>query len=113
MGSINLVCAGIESYQSTTAFALTDAASGGSAQDSIDATVGSQKEALGTDSSVLSIFDTYLTAMKKWATAIDKYQLEKQSENLTAAREELENEINGLASQCEANGWKFVDGWRA
>ena len=112
IGSINLVCAGVESYQSTTAFALTDAASGGSAQDSIDATLGTQKEALGTDSSVLFIFETYLTALKKWAVAVDEYQLEKQRENLVAAREELENQINGLASQCEANGWKFEDGWR-
>lgn len=113
IGSVNMVCAGVESYRSTKTFALMEAAEGGSAQDSIDATLGTQREAIGEDNSVLSIFDEYLSAMKKWAMAVDQYQLEKQTENLSTASEELENQINVLASQCEAKGWKFEDGWRS
>jgi len=112
LGSVNMVCAGVESYRSTKTFALMDAADGGSAQDSIEATLATQREVLGEDNLALSIFDKYLSAMKKWAMAVDQYQLEKKSENLSAASEELENQINGLASECEAKGWKFEDGWR-
>ena len=113
IASVNMVCAGVESYQSTKTFALMDAAEGESAQDSIDVTLGTQREAIGEENSVLSIFDEYLSAMRKWAMAVDQYQLEKQTENLSTASEELENQIDVLASQCEAKGWNFEDGWRS
>jgi hypothetical protein len=108
-----MACASVESYRSKTTFALMDAANGGSAQDSIDVTLGGQRELLSEDSSVLSIFDKYLGAMNKWATAADHYQQDKKAENLSAADVELENQINVLASECEAKGWKFEDGWRS
>lgn len=111
-GSTNLVCASIESYLSTKALSLLDAAQGGTATEAIDAMVGTQVEVIELGSISRDLFDTYLSAMNKWAAAVDEYQISKQSEPLTAAALELESEIDSLAPKCESNGWRFESGWR-
>lgn len=111
-GSTNLVCASIESYQSTKALALVDAAQGGSATESIDVMIGGQAVNLDSGSTAKAIFDSYLNAMKKWAGAVDQYQLVKRSASLTEAAIQLESQIDLLVPKCESKGWRFESGWR-
>ncbi len=111
-GSTNLVCASIESYLSSKALALVDAAKGGSAADSIDTTIGTLKEVIKSDATSIELYDSYLSAMKKWADAVDQYQMDKQSASLTDAAIELESQIDLIAPKCESKGWRFESGWR-
>jgi hypothetical protein len=111
-GGVKLACAGVENYQTKTALAMVDAASGGSAVDTIDTIIGGQKEIIGTESIATSIFDSYFGAMKQWASAVDISQVFHQKEKLAEARTQLEGAIDTLAPKCEANGWRFEKGWR-
>lgn len=113
VGSDSMICASIAGYQSTTALALVDAAQGGSARDYVETLVGGYEDVIGSNSSTVAIFESYLNAMKDWATAVDIYQLDGQSANLTDASKTLENEIDLLVPQCESKGWDFESGWRS
>jgi hypothetical protein len=110
--STNLVCASIESYLSTKALALVDAARGGSARESVDVMVGGQLEVIDSGSTSKELFDSYLSAMSKWAGAVDQYQIDKQAASLTEAAMELESRIDALVPTCESKGWRFESGWR-
>ena len=111
-GSTNLVCASIESYLRDKAIALVDAAQGGSATESVDATIGTLREVIKSDTNSIALFDSYLSAMKEWAATVDQYQVTKQADALTAAATELESQIDSLAPKCTSSGWKFESGWR-
>ncbi len=108
----NLVCASMESYLSTKALALADAAQGGSATEFIEAVIGGELEVVKSDTNSTALFETYLSAMRKWASAVDQYKVTGQSEALTAAAVELEKEIDVLAPKCTSRGWRFESGWR-
>jgi hypothetical protein len=92
--------------------ALVDAAQGGSATESVDATIGTLREVIKSDSNSIALFDSYLSAMNKWAAAVDQYQVTKQSDPLTVAATELESQIDLLVPKCTSSGWKFESGWR-
>ena len=111
-GSTNLVCASIESYLSTKALALVDAAQGGSAVDSVNGTIGGLKEVIKDDTTSIALLDSYLGAMTKWAVAVNQYRLDQQSASLTEAATKLESQIDLLAPKCESKGWRFESGWR-
>ena len=111
LASTNLICASVESYQSTKSLALVEAAKGGSALESINSTIGGLKEGINPDS--IAFFNSYLNAMQGWANAVDQYQLTKKSDVLTAAANNLENQIDLLVPKCEGAGWRFENGWRS
>ena len=111
-GSTNLVCASIESYLSTKALALVDAAQGGSAVDSVNGTIGGLKEVIKDDTTSIALLDSYLGAMTKWAVAVNQYRIDQQSASLTEAATKLESQIDLLAPKCESKGWRFESGWR-
>ena len=111
-GSTNLVCASIESYLSTKALALVDAAQGGSAVDSVNGTIGGLKEVIKDDTTSIAPLDSYLGAMTKWAVAVNQYRIDQQSASLTEAATKLESQIDLLAPKCESKGWRFESGWR-
>ena len=110
--SSNLICASIESYISTKALALQESARGGSAVDSINAMVGGLSEGVDIDAESKALFDSYLSAMEKWASSVDSYQLKQDSNLLANAAIELESQIDSLIPRCNSTGWNFENGWR-
>ena len=111
-GSSNLVCASVETYLDNKAFALQSAASGGSAEDSINATVGLLSQSVGVDSDAKVIFDKFLSSMMVWSQKVDSYILTQNKDDLTKASAELEKQIDEIVPLCEASGWTFQEGWR-
>jgi hypothetical protein len=111
-GASNLVCANIESYLSTKAMVLADAARGDSAVVSIDYYVGALADGLNKDPIAISIFDPYFASMKEWAAAVDQYRTFGDKSVLRQAAFTLEKDIDSLVPKCEASGWKFESGWR-
>jgi hypothetical protein len=111
-GSSNFVCASVETYLDSKAFALQSAASGGSAEDSINATVGLLSQSVGDDSEARLIFDKFLDSMSAWSQKVDSYVLTQNNEDLTIAAAELEKQIDEIVPLCEASGWTFQKGWR-
>jgi len=111
-GSSNFVCASVETYLDSKAFALQSAASGGSAEDSIDATVGLLSQSVGVDSDARFIFDKFLNSMTYWSQKVDSYVLTQNNVDLSNASAELEKQIDEIVPLCEASGWTFRKGWR-
>ncbi|CAN2174304.1 hypothetical protein MCETARE7_00130 [Candidatus Nanopelagicaceae bacterium] len=111
-GSTNLVCASIESYLSSKALALVEAAQGGSAVDSVNGTIGGHREVIKDDATSIALFDSYLSAMTTWAVAVDQYRIDQQSASLTEAATKLESQIDSFIPKCESRGWRFESGWR-
>ena len=111
-GSSNFVCASVETYLDNKAFALQSAASGGSAEDSINSIVGLLSESVGNDSEAKVIFDKFFTSMSAWSQKVDTFVLTQNDEDLTKAAAELEKQIDEIVPLCEASGWKFQEGWR-
>jgi hypothetical protein len=111
-GSSNLVCASVETYLDNKAFALQSAASGGSAEDSINAIVGLQSQSVGVDSDAKVIFDKFLSSMIAWSQKVDSYVLTQNNQDLNNASAELEKQIDEIVPLCEASGWTFQEGWR-
>lgn len=92
--------------------ALVDAAQGGSAAESVDATIGTLREIIKSDATSIPLYDSYLSAMKKWADAVDQYQMNQQSASLAEAAIKLESQIDSFIPKCESRGWRFESGWR-
>ena len=111
-GSSNFVCASVEQYLDSKAFALQSAASGGSAEDSVSAIVGSLSQSVGDDSEARLIFEKFFNSMTTWSQRVDSYILTKNGEDLTKAALELEKQIGEIAPLCEAVGWSFQNDWR-
>jgi hypothetical protein len=111
-GSSNFVCASVEQYLDSKAFALHSAASGGSAEDSVSAIVGSLSQSVGDDSQARLIFEKFFNSMTTWSQRVDSYILTKNGEDLAKAALELEKQIDEIAPLCEAVGWSFQNDWR-
>lgn len=112
LAGINLTCASVESYQSTRALALTSAARGENTVDSVNTMIEGLRPGIKGDLEASKIFDSYLAAMREWASSVDEYQITKQVESLRVAGTKLEGQIDLLVPKCGSNGWKFDSGWR-
>lgn len=111
-GSSNLVCAFVEGYLQDKALALSSVAQGGSAAEAIEATIGGLSGQIPKDSEARPAFDTFLNAMSMWGAQVDIAYQSGDSAGITSAAATLEEKIDSAASQCEAMGWKFEQGWR-
>jgi hypothetical protein len=107
-----MVCAFVEAYLDTKAFALKDLAEGGSAEESIDFYLSPLSKEFDSDLDSKVLFNDFFGAMKTWGSSIDFAFAQRDTAAITQSAIDLETEIDEISKTCESFGWKFKNGWR-
>ena len=111
-GSKNMVCAFVEAYLDTRAFALKGLAEGGSAEENIDLYLSPLSKEFDSDLDSKVLFNDFFDVMKTWGSSTDIAFSQRDTAAITQSAIDLETEMDEISKTCESFGWKFENGWR-
>jgi len=106
----DLVFPYIEAHKFYKAATLKAAVNGSGAENYVSVVFSQAAQGLPKNNKSVIVFNKYVSIMTTWAKKVDKNF--KYKKKLAQASQKLELEIDKLASECEALGWRFRGNWR-